>query len=78
VAHCADAVDVLKDQDSCSLFEPYDRFLAMECIHDMNDPMSALRTMHLLSGGDGCGYGYGTVIAMDERVVRGLLSSTSK
>ena len=40
----------------------YDLVLALECIHDMPDPVSVLRTMRLLAGDDG------SVIVADERV----------
>ena len=35
---------------------------AFECVHDMSDPVGALRTMRRLAAGDG------TVLVMDERV----------
>jgi 2-polyprenyl-3-methyl-5-hydroxy-6-metoxy-1,4-benzoquinol methylase len=40
----------------------YDLVTAFECIHDMPDPVSALRTMKRLAGDDG------QVVVMDERV----------
>ena len=40
----------------------YDLVTAFECIHDMPDPVSALRTMKRLAGDDGM------VVVMDERV----------
>lgn len=40
----------------------YDLVTAFECIHDMPDPVSALRTMRRLAGSDGI------VVVMDERV----------
>ncbi|MGM0590275.1 MAG: SAM-dependent methyltransferase, partial [Halobacteriota archaeon] len=40
----------------------YDLVTAFECIHDMPDPVSVLRTMRRLAGDDG------TVVVMDERV----------
>jgi 2-polyprenyl-3-methyl-5-hydroxy-6-metoxy-1,4-benzoquinol methylase len=42
--------------------EPYDLVLAFECIHDMADPVAALRTMRGLAGERGA------VVVMDERV----------
>jgi hypothetical protein len=44
------------------LRERYDLVTAFECVHDMSDPVGALRTMLSLAG-DG-----GSVIIMDERV----------
>ncbi|MBL0712582.1 MAG: hypothetical protein JJV98_02670 [Desulfosarcina sp.] len=41
---------------------PYDLVTAFECIHDMADPVGALRMMLNLTGDTG------TVIVMDERV----------
>lgn len=40
----------------------YDLVTAFECIHDMSDPVSVLRTMLNLAAEDGC------VVVMDERV----------
>lgn len=40
----------------------YDLVTALECIHDMSDPVSVLRTMRRLAGDEG------SVIVMDERV----------
>jgi 2-polyprenyl-3-methyl-5-hydroxy-6-metoxy-1,4-benzoquinol methylase len=42
--------------------EPYDLVMALECIHDMSDPVGVLATMRSLAGSDG------TVIVMDENV----------
>jgi 2-polyprenyl-3-methyl-5-hydroxy-6-metoxy-1,4-benzoquinol methylase len=42
--------------------EPYDLVMALECIHDMSDPVSVLATMRRLAGADG------TVVVMDENV----------
>lgn len=42
--------------------EPYDLVMALECIHDLPDPVSVLKAMHRLAGDDGA------VIVMDERV----------
>jgi cyclopropane fatty-acyl-phospholipid synthase-like methyltransferase len=42
--------------------EPYDLVMALECIHDLPDPVSVLGAMHRLAGDDGA------VIVMDERV----------
>jgi SAM-dependent methyltransferase len=50
-----DAADVAGDNN-------YDLVLALECIHDMSDPVRVLRTMHNLAGEDG------SVIVADERV----------
>lgn len=58
VAHCADAATALDNKDE----ESYDLVMALECIHDMNDPITVLKTMRLLSGDTG------EVIIMDERV----------
>jgi SAM-dependent methyltransferase len=58
-AHCVDAATTLDGDD----FEACDVVLALECIHDLSDPISVLRTMRGLAGN-----GQGTVIVMDERV----------
>ena len=53
--HAIDAGDVSVGGD-------YDLVTAFECIHDMPDPISALRTMKRLAGDDGI------VVVMDEKV----------
>jgi 2-polyprenyl-3-methyl-5-hydroxy-6-metoxy-1,4-benzoquinol methylase len=53
--HAVDAGDAAVDGS-------YDLVTAFECIHDMPDPVSALRTMKRLAGDDGL------VVVMDERV----------
>ncbi|MFN8677447.1 MAG: class I SAM-dependent methyltransferase [Thermomicrobiales bacterium] len=59
----ADRVQVhLRDATDANLAGRYDLVTAFECIHDMSDPVSALRTMGRLAGESG------TVIIMDERV----------
>ena len=55
-AHCVD-VGTLIDQD-----EKYDLVMALECIHDLSDPVAVLRNMRKLAGGTG------TVMVMDENV----------
>ena len=50
------------DAGDASLGGPYDLVTAFECVHDMPDPVSALRTMRRLAGQDGL------VVVMDERV----------
>jgi SAM-dependent methyltransferase len=50
-----DAADVVGD-------DSYDLVLALECIHDLSDPVGVLRTMRRLAGDDG------SVIVADERV----------
>lgn len=40
----------------------YDLVIALECIHDMGDPISVLRTVRSLAGDNG------TIIVVDERV----------
>ena len=52
--HHRDAADPEIDGD-------YDLVTALECVHDMADPVGALRTMRRLAGEDG------TVLIMDER-----------
>jgi 2-polyprenyl-3-methyl-5-hydroxy-6-metoxy-1,4-benzoquinol methylase len=47
---------------SMAVAEHYDLVLAFECIHDMADPVAALRTMRGLAGERGA------VVVMDERV----------
>jgi SAM-dependent methyltransferase len=51
-----------RDAGDPSLRGRYDLVTAFECVHDMSDPVGALRTMLSLAG-DG-----GSVIVMDERV----------
>ena len=50
------------DAGDASLDGRYDLVTAFECIHDMPDPVSALRTMKRLAGDDGL------VVVMDEKV----------
>ena len=50
------------DAGEASVDGSYDLVTAFECIHDMPDPVSALRTMKRLAGNDGL------VVVMDERV----------
>lgn len=52
--HQVDAAEVVA--------EPYDVVLALECIHDLGDPVSVLAAMGRLAGDDG------VVVVMDERV----------
>ena len=52
----------LRDAGDPALQGQYDLVTAFECIHDMSDPVAALRTMLGLAGESG------TVIIMDERV----------
>ncbi len=60
----------VEDRVSCSVRDaadtaskkPYDLVLAFECIHDMADPVAALRTMRELAGERGA------VLVVDERV----------
>ena len=52
----------LRDAADPALVGRYDLVTAFECVHDMSDPVGALRTMRRLAG-DG-----GTVLVMDERV----------
>jgi 2-polyprenyl-3-methyl-5-hydroxy-6-metoxy-1,4-benzoquinol methylase len=62
-AGVADRVDVqLRDAADPELTGRYDLVTAFECVHDMRDPVGALRTMHRLTGEGG------TVLVMDERV----------
>jgi 2-polyprenyl-3-methyl-5-hydroxy-6-metoxy-1,4-benzoquinol methylase len=51
----------LQDASAPELKGHYDLVVAFECIHDMSDPVGALRTMRGLAGENG------TVIVMDER-----------
>jgi 2-polyprenyl-3-methyl-5-hydroxy-6-metoxy-1,4-benzoquinol methylase len=51
----------VRDAGDPSLRGKYDLVTAFECIHDMADPVAALRTMLDLAGSDG------SVIVMDER-----------
>jgi 2-polyprenyl-3-methyl-5-hydroxy-6-metoxy-1,4-benzoquinol methylase len=71
-AHCVDAAETLGGET----FDPCDLVVALECIHDLSDPISVLRTMRGLAGN-----GKGAVIVMDERVDEdfssGLTSPTS-
>jgi 2-polyprenyl-3-methyl-5-hydroxy-6-metoxy-1,4-benzoquinol methylase len=52
----------LRDAADASLAGQYDLVTAFECIHDMADPVAALRAMRALAGERGA------VIVMDERV----------
>ncbi len=52
----------VKDAGDVRLGEAYDLVTALECIHDMADPVSALRTMRRLAGDTGA------VLVVDERV----------
>lgn len=52
----------VRDAASVGADAPYDLVLAFECIHDMADPVGAMRTMRGLAGERGA------VIIMDERV----------
>lgn len=62
-AGLSDRVNIyLRDAGDSSLKGRYDLVTAFESIHDMSDPVSALRTMLRLAGESG------TVIIMDERV----------
>lgn len=59
----ADRVQVhLRDAADADLAGRYDLVTAFECVHDMSDPVSALRSMGRLAGD------HGTVLIMDERV----------
>jgi protein-L-isoaspartate O-methyltransferase len=62
-AGVGDRVDIqLRDGADPALAGRYDLVTAFECVHDMSDPVSVLRTMRRLAGADG------TVLVMDERV----------
>jgi 2-polyprenyl-3-methyl-5-hydroxy-6-metoxy-1,4-benzoquinol methylase len=62
-AGLADRVTIqLRDAADPALAGGYDLVTAFECIHDMSDPVGALRTMRRLAGENG------TVLVMDERV----------
>jgi SAM-dependent methyltransferase len=50
---------------------PYDLVIALECVHDMADPVPALREMRVLAGEDGA------VIVVDERVADEFLGAGS-
>lgn len=59
----ADRVQVqLRDAAAADLAGQYDLVTAFECVHDMSDPVGALRSMRRLAGSNG------TVLVMDERV----------
>ena len=60
----------VRDAADPKLAGQYDLVAAFECIHDMADPVSALRAMKQLAGSTG------TVLVVDERV--GEIFSTSK
>lgn len=51
-----------RDAAEASRTDGYDLVTAFECVHDMSDPVSVLRTMRRLAGDKG------SVIIMDERV----------
>jgi SAM-dependent methyltransferase len=62
-AGVTDRVNVqLRDAADPELAGRYDLVTAFECVHDMSDPVGALRTMRRLAGANG------TVLVMDERV----------
>lgn len=62
-AGLSDRVNVqLRDAADPALAGQYDLVTAFECVHDMSDPVGALRTMRRLAGENG------TVLVMDERV----------
>lgn len=62
-AGVADRVTVeLRDAADPALAGQYDLVTAFECVHDMSDPVGALRTMRRLAGPNG------TVLIVDERV----------
>lgn len=52
----------VRDVADPTLAGQYDLVTAFECVHDMSDPVGALRTMRQLAGADG------TVLIADERV----------
>lgn len=52
----------VRDAGDPELAGRYDLVLALECVHDMSDPVAALRTMRRLARQDG------TVLVVDERV----------
>ena len=52
----------VRDAGDPDLAGQYDLAFAMECVHDMSDPVSVLRSMRRLVGGGG------TVLIVDERV----------
>ncbi len=63
LARLKDRVNIYhRDAGDTSLKGQYDLVTAFECVHDMSDPVAALRTMLGLAGDRG------TVIIMDERV----------
>lgn len=51
-----------QDASDADLDGDYDLVLALECVHDMSDPVGALATMRRLAGEDGA------VLVVDERV----------
>ena len=59
--HQGDAADLAVDD-----FGEYDLVTAFECVHDMADPVGALRTMRHLAGDDG------VVLVVDERAGNSL------
>jgi 2-polyprenyl-3-methyl-5-hydroxy-6-metoxy-1,4-benzoquinol methylase len=52
----------VRDAGDPALFGQYDLAIALECVHDMSDPVAALRTMRRLAKPGG------TVLVVDERV----------
>ena len=62
-AGVADRVTIhVRDAGSPDLAGTYDLVIALECVHDMADPVAALRTMRGLARANG------TVLVVDERV----------
>jgi 2-polyprenyl-3-methyl-5-hydroxy-6-metoxy-1,4-benzoquinol methylase len=57
--YCTDVSST--DNTTATVDQDFDVVLALECIHDMPDPISVLQAMRSMAGGNG------TVIVMDER-----------
>ena len=67
-AHCKDAGTIVKDPNA----EPYDLVMAFQCVHDISDPISVLRTMKQLAGENG------TVIVVDMKVANDFRTALAK
>lgn len=69
--HRNGAAPVAAPADESPADGSYDLVIALECVHDMTEPVSALRAMRDMAGADGA------VIVVDERVAHEFLGAGS-